>query len=103
MSGPLSRQILPIRDRIPSDKKESPFPVGVIFGSFKDGMFFTRLVFEKVPVRSMADKVIHFRKLRHSQIDTMLLNDPFKGDQNPPDHRHCLDVGNASEREEGLG
>ena len=103
MSAPLPRQILSIRDGIPSDEEESPFPVGVVFSGFEDGMLFTWLVFEKIPVRSMADKVIHFRKLRHCQIDTMLLNDPLMGEQNPPDHGHRLDERNAGKREKGLG
>ncbi|MFS7929437.1 hypothetical protein Hanom_Chr04g00332541 [Helianthus anomalus] len=60
-------------------------------------------LFQLIPMRPMAYKVIHLCKLRHSQINTLLLNDSFKGMQDPPHHWNRLNIGDVSQREERLG
>ena len=46
MGGPLPWQILSVWDGIPPDKKEPPFPVGIIFSGFEDGVLFKGFMFE---------------------------------------------------------
>ncbi|KAM0034505.1 hypothetical protein Hdeb2414_s0016g00498671 [Helianthus debilis subsp. tardiflorus] len=95
MSGPLLGQILPIRDGISSDKKESSLPICIIFCNFKNRMILPSFPFQQISVRTKRGKIIKFGQLCHPQINSLLLDDPLEGIQNPPDHRHGLNVRDA--------
>lgn len=103
MSSPLLGQILPIRDGIPPNKEESTLPIHVIFGDLKNRVILSGFPFEQISTGSKRCEIIQLSQLRHPQVNPLLLNDPFKGIQNPPDHRHGLDVRYAGQGKERLG
>ena len=79
MGSPLLGQILPIRDGISPNKKESSLPVRVIFGHFENRVILSSFSLEQISVGSKSCKIIHLTQLRHTKVNTLLLNDPFKG------------------------
>ena len=79
MGSPLLGQILPIRDGIPPNKKESSLPVRVILGNFENRMVLSSFSFEQISVGSKSGKIIHLSQLRHTQINSFLFDDPLKG------------------------
>ena len=95
MSGPFLGQILPIRDGIPSNKEKTTLPVCIILGDLEDRVILPGFPFQQIPVGAKSGKIVKLGQLRHPQINPSLLNDPFEGIQNPPDHRHSLDIRDA--------
>ncbi|KAJ0434275.1 hypothetical protein HanIR_Chr17g0879711 [Helianthus annuus] len=95
MSSPLLGQILPVRDGIPPNKEESSLPVGIIFGDLKNRVILSSFPFQQISIGTKRGKIIKISQLCHP--------DPLEGIQNPPDHRHGLDIRYAGQGKEGLG
>ena len=79
MGSPLLGQILPIRDGISPNKKESSLPVRVILGNFEDRVILPSFSLKQIAMGSESGKIIHLSQLRHTKVYPLLFNDPLKG------------------------
>ncbi|KAM0010977.1 hypothetical protein Hdeb2414_s0068g00769201 [Helianthus debilis subsp. tardiflorus] len=95
MSSPFLGQILPIWDGIPSNKEKATLPVCIILGDLEDRVILPGFPFQQISMRTKCGKIIKLGQLRHPKINPFLLDDPLEGIQNPPDHRHGLDIRDA--------